>query len=371
MPGQKLPEVDHFVPVEPSKEPIEFVELKVLDFSKYNDGPEARKQLAEEVRQAMTTQGFFTIINHGISQSEIERQVDIGHTIFKRTPPEEKESLKAPIVEKGSYFGFKPRGHWRLMTGKKDNIENFNVSRDMKQTPQPTAMKPFIPEIQKFIDFTHNDILFKIYRLFAIALEINDEDFFVKLHSYEKHDESWLRYMEYYDENPVNTANGEKTLWLGGHQDLSALSLLFSQPMSSLQVRDYDDDSKWKYVAHTPGAIIVNAGEIVKWWTGDYFKAAIHRVIEPPKDQRGHDRSSVFYFAVPNDDVVINTLLEESPVLRAAGVERAHRPEDAPTSKEWVNARVKMTGQKAAFAGESSGGSVVEKVGKVTTTWFR
>jgi isopenicillin N synthase-like dioxygenase len=125
---QTLPEVDHFVPVAPSKEAIDFVDLKVLDFSKYDVGPEERKQLAEQVRQAMTTQGFFTIINHGISQSEIERQVDIGHTIFKRTSAEEKELTRAPIVEKGSYFGFKLRGHWRLTGGKKDNIENFNVS---------------------------------------------------------------------------------------------------------------------------------------------------------------------------------------------------------------------------------------------------
>lgn len=60
MPSQTLPEVDHFVPVEPSKEPIDFVDLKVVDFSRYDDGSEARKQLAEEVRQAMITQGFFT-----------------------------------------------------------------------------------------------------------------------------------------------------------------------------------------------------------------------------------------------------------------------------------------------------------------------
>lgn len=105
-------------------------------------------------------------------------------------------------------------------------------------------------------------------------------------------------------------------------------------------------------------------------WTGDYFKAAIHRVVEPPPDQMGHDRSSVFYFTVPNDDVVINTLLDTSPVLREAGVRMAHAPEDAPTSKEWCNARVKVTGQtKQAHGGEGS--SVVEKVGKVTTTWFR
>ena len=127
MPTYTLPETDHFVPVQASKEPIDFVALKSIDFAQYEKGRDARQQLAEEVRQAMTTQGFFVIVNHGISEQEIERQVDIGHTIFKRTSPQEKERLKAPIVEKGSYFGFKPRGHWRTGGGKRDNIENFNV----------------------------------------------------------------------------------------------------------------------------------------------------------------------------------------------------------------------------------------------------
>ena len=68
-------------------------------------------------------------------------------------------------------------------------------------------------------------------------------------------------------------------------------------------------------------------------------------------DQRGHDRSSVFYFCVPNDNIVIDTLLDKSPVLREARVEMAHKPEDFPTSKEWSNGRIKITGRNAVFDG--------------------
>jgi hypothetical protein len=35
------PEVDHFVPVEPSKEPIDFVSLRIVGLSRYDEGPEA------------------------------------------------------------------------------------------------------------------------------------------------------------------------------------------------------------------------------------------------------------------------------------------------------------------------------------------
>ena len=365
-----LPEVDHFVPVEPSQERIDFAKLRTVDLSTFYDGPDARKMLAEELRLAMTTQGFFTLINHGLTEEEITRQVDIGHTILGRTSDEEKQKLKAPMIEEGSYHGFKPKGHWRNKGNVRDKVENFNVYRDFTLREQPMAMEPYKPEIQKFIDFTHKEILFKILRLFAIALEI-EEFFFVNLHNYDIHDETWLRYMEYYDSYTEEEKKVTEGLWLGGHQDFTSISILFSQPMSSLQVRQFGTD-EWKYVRHVPGAIIVNAGETMLWWTGDYFKAAIHRVVQPPVDQCGHDRSSVFYFCVPNDDVVINTLLEESPVLRKAGVKIAHEPQNAPTSKAWSNGRIKITGRNAVWENKKNGEiAVTEKVGNVTTKWFR
>lgn len=367
--AKSLPELDHFTPVGPSKEPLDFADLEILDLSRYDDGPEARRELADRVDQAMSTYGFFVITNHGITEEEIVRQVDIGHTILSRTPADEKQQLKADMLGKGEYPGFKPRGHWKA-GNKPDQIENFNVNRDMTLHTQPKALEPYRLEIQSFIETVHKDILYKVLRLFALALQISDEDFFVKLHDYNKHDESWFRWMEYYDENSSKEDNDN--LWLGGHQDLSALSLLFSQPMSTLQVRNYEDAAEWKYIPHIPGSIIVNAGEPMMWWTGDYFKAAVHRVVQPPRDQRGHDRSSAFYFVVPNDDVVINTLVDESPVLRKAGVKKWFKDEDAPTSKEWVNNRVKVTGQKALFQdGDDKLNKVEQKIGTVTTTWFK
>jgi isopenicillin N synthase-like dioxygenase len=365
--SKSLPEVDHFVPVQPTKHELDYADLDTLDFSRYDEGPEARKELAAQLHQAMTTHGFFVVVNHGLSEEQITRQVDIGHTILKRTPPEEKIRLKADILGKGEYPGFKPRGHWKA-GDKPDRIENFNVNRNMNLHEQPAALEPYRQEIQDVVDLIHKDILYKVLRLFAIALEIEDEEFFVKLFSYENHDESWARWMQYYDDGD----QGGQSLWLGGHQDLSALSLLFSQPMASLQVRDYEDDAQWRYVRHIPGAIIVNAGEPMKWWTGDHFKAAVHRVVQPPADQRGHDRSGFFYFTVPNDNVVINTLLEESPVLRRAGVQKWFKEGEAPTSKEWCNNRIRVTGQKALFQNKNADqNKEVEKIGTVETTWYR
>lgn len=150
-----LPPLEHFVPVAPTKESVSFVNLQTIDLARYEDGPEARCKLAEEIRVAMTTQGFFTLINHGLDEETISRQVDLGHHIFKHTPLEEKQKLQAPIIEEGSYHGFKLRGHWGAGNGVRDKVENFNVHRDMTLREQPSTMLPYQDEVQKFIDFTH------------------------------------------------------------------------------------------------------------------------------------------------------------------------------------------------------------------------
>lgn len=137
--SKALPEVEHFVPAQPSKLVKDFVKLRTVDLGRYDDGAEARKELAEEVRLAMTTQGFFILINHGLSEDDITRQVDIGHTIMARTPQEEKYRLKAKMVEEGSYHGFKPRGHWIAKGNVRDKVENFNVYRDMTLREQPSV----------------------------------------------------------------------------------------------------------------------------------------------------------------------------------------------------------------------------------------
>lgn len=72
--------------------------------------------------------------------------------------------------------------------------------------------------------------------------------------------------------------------------------------------------------------------------SGGFYKAAIHRVIQPPGDQRGCSRLGVFYFANTDDDVPL-VPYAESPVLQRTGIVRKCADEDAPTMGEWMRAR--------------------------------
>lgn len=188
------------------------------------------------------------------------------------------------------------------------------------------------------------------------------------MHKFDVHDESWFRYMKYYDEFTESEKKVTKDVWLGGHADFGSLTLLFSQPMASLQVRR-ESDQKWQYVKHVPGAMIVNAGQFMSWFTGDFFKAAIHRVNAPPSDQRPYERCGVFYFVVPNDEVVVRTQMQ-SPVLQRAGIQP--REEDqCTTSKIYSQARIANVGKTTvSMGGHEEGKHQVEEIAGIKTKWY-
>ena len=77
--------------------------------------------------------------------------------------------------------------------------------------------------------------------------------------------------------------------------------------------------------------------------SGGFYKGTIHRVVQPPPDQRGHTRLGVFYFTIPSDDVKL-VPLARSPVLQRVGITRKCADEDAPTAREWRVARTKAYG---------------------------
>ncbi|CAK7222010.1 hypothetical protein SBRCBS47491_004722 [Sporothrix bragantina] len=353
MPSLIKPTPEHFTPVQETKEDLPFADLVKIDLSTYEDGPEARKKLAQDLNQAMRTQGFFYVINHGISEQEIERQIDIGYTVLTTTPLEEKRSLEGQMKKDGSYQGFKLRNYWTIDQGVKDQIEQYNWNRDLSQRTHPSTFEPYREETDALCRYVHTVVLYRLLTLFAISLDL-PEDFFVNKHRYEVKDDSWFRYMMYFHDHNEEDMQKTQGVWLKGHCDFGSITMLFSQPMASLQLMDHHTKT-WRWVKHVPGSMVINAGEMMEWWTGGYYKATIHRVCRPPADQRNQDRCGLFYFVVPNNDEKINTLLEESSVLRAAGVERRFEPGSEPTSEMYRRARISAYGVSDIFKAKGTG----------------
>lgn len=76
-----------------------------------------------------------------------------------------------------------------------------------------------MPEIKVFQRALHENVVLPLLRLFAIILQLPDEDYLVKQHTFDKKSEDHFRYMLYYPrtEEEYKAANYGRE---GGHTDL-------------------------------------------------------------------------------------------------------------------------------------------------------
>ena len=176
-------------------------------------------------------------------------------------------------------------------------ISTFSWSRSLTITRQcqlTCFIDVSIDEIEAFSRKCHDVVIVKLLRLFAIMLELPDEDQLVKDHEYDVKGEDHLRYMHYKARNPEENAKvGE--LYSAGHTDLGSVTLLFRQPVAALQILNSKDE--WKWVKPQDETITVNICDALSAMTGGYLKSSVHRVHSPPDDQAHINRLGVLYFA--------------------------------------------------------------------------
>ncbi|PIL28629.1 hypothetical protein GSI_08671 [Ganoderma sinense ZZ0214-1] len=328
MPAQTIPAVAHYECAPETKEDIEYAAVPIIDFTNAHT-PEGRGELAPQVRDAMRTHGFMCLVNHGVTQAQNDRMTDIADVPFSSVPAGEQAQFASRTKELGELQGYKPRGSWHLDNGVRDQIQHYMVVHPVFEQQHPKALHPFLPEIHAFMEHNQFNIIYPILRMLALGLELPEETF-VDLHPFEAKGTTL-------HEEEAKTKN----VWMKGHTDTGSITLLWSQPVVALQIMS--PDGKWRYVRHVPNSIIVNAGDTMEMLSGGFYKATIHRVVQPPRDQRGHTRLSHFYFAYADADVRLVPCAESS-VLQRVGITRKCRDEDAPTMRTYRTMRASMYG---------------------------
>jgi isopenicillin N synthase-like dioxygenase len=88
------------------------------------------------------------------------------------------------------------------------------------------------------------------------------------------------------------TAPAEGYLGVNHHTDAGALTLLLQADEPGLEVFK---DGAWHLVEPTPGALVINIGDIVQVWSNDRYHAALHRVTA----SASRDRYSAPFFLNP------------------------------------------------------------------------
>jgi len=149
--------------------------------------------------------------------------------------------------------------------------------------------------------------------------------------------------MKYYPrskEEEIKTKN----VWLKGHTDFGTITILYSQPVSGLQI--FTKEGTWKWVKHVENSIVINAGDALEFLSGGFYRPTIHRVVQPPPDQQTYTRLGLFYFCMTDDDVKLAPL-RDSPVLRRLGKRFNNRVavDVPPTMEAYRKGRTAAYGQ--------------------------
>merc|ERR1711879_656655 len=129
------------------------------------------------------------------------------------------------------------------------------------------------------------------------------------------------------------TATRDPDVWrFHPHTDLGLITLVFQRPgESGLECADLcSGQGGWLKVEPAPGAIIVNIGDMLEYWSDRRLRSNLHRVVAPPV-QEGHlqaPRYSIALHVASDRDTVIET--ETGKPITAAEFVKPGLPERFP-----------------------------------------
>ena len=296
-----------------------FAQIPVISLADWRDGSADRAQFAADLVRAAHEVGFLTLVDHGIDESFIERYFAALRDFFALP-----EDVKALIDKRQSpHFRGWERVGAELTSNRVDYREQLDVSTENPAYPidalpaylrldGPNQWLPeeALPGFHGLVDefMTRLGALAdELMGILALGLDLPQETFrtvfgerplsFAKLISYPP------------------TPPGEAGV--NGHHDAGFLTLLLQHGVGGLQV--LSPDGAWIDVPPTPGAFVVNLGEMLQSMTGNYLIATTHRVIAPTQ------RYSSAYFHGPDLRASLEPLELDDRFVAAVAASPRHR----------------------------------------------
>lgn len=247
--------------------------IPVVDISALGSGdPAAEAAAVAHLRDAASQVGFLHVTGHGIAPAVIERLQAAAKRFFALPV---KRKMASYIGDSVNHRGYVPQGEENFLEGK-DRKEAFDLALDLPAERFP-ADHPMLgpnrwPELPGF----REDVMAYYAAVFAVgqrllrglALALGQEadalDHLVVAPP------SQLRLIHYPHQADTEDAPG-----IGAHTDYECFTLLLASA-PGLEVMNQAGD--WVGVTPLPGALIVNIGDMMEFWSNGRFVATSHRV---------------------------------------------------------------------------------------------
>ncbi|KAG4414427.1 hypothetical protein IFR04_012442 [Cadophora malorum] len=343
LPGK--PTVPEWIPPPVTKETHNFATLKSIDLSLMDsEDPAVVQNLVDQVKTAIRDDGFLFLENYGVSLEQLHRQFALAQYLYHNISEEEKSRLLFD-PETGRWSGYKHPYGFKKTRAIPDGIEQFNWYKDDWEdiNRTPNCLRPFIDEIEAFCNYLTGSVNRRLLTLFSRVLELPDDYLWDNVQSHGgPTGEGYFRHALF---RPVqkSTEEASKGLRMHGHTDFGLTTLLFSVPISCLQI--WGRDEQWYYVPYKPGALVINIGDTLEIVSGGHFKATRHRVFKPPVDQLQEERLSLVLFNSSVGDLSMapaasSPLIQREGCIEEQGVykeyaKRMSAGQPVPTNRQW------------------------------------
>lgn len=278
-------------------------------------------EVTKELIHAAETDGFFTIINHGLSPEDIESMFQTSESFFSL--PDETKAL-VPFTTKNA--GWEKNAQVRPSTGVADQKESYQMQYgdNMEGLWLPEEKLPGFKEKCDVFRKACQGISEKLMLCFARGLGFED-DYFIKAHDIARRDcQTVLRLLHYFEVDKSSPVP-ENYYRAGAHTDWDLITLLFQRSgQSGLEicpgrevVTGFGIGDVWTKVDPAPGEIVCNIGDLLMSWSDDRFKSTFHRVKTPtdPETDYFGPRYSIAYFNQPCMDCKIQGPLKKYPMI--------------------------------------------------------
>ena len=274
-------------------------EISMLDIKNQDE------KTIHELSLALTSHGFFTITDHGISDEILSESYKLSKDFFDLD-----ENIKNTYAhpEKAGARGYTPFGKETAVGETTPDLKEFwhHGPQVDESFDSRIASNINVKEVQAFND--QCDLLFNqlnnlgIEVLRAIALILNlDSKFF---DDWALKGNSILRLIHY---PPVS--NSSNTLRARAHGDINLITLLVGAEESGLEVLSPDGD--WIPIVAKSKSIVCNIGDMMELVTRSQLKSTTHRVVDH-NTKTSKSRYSMPFFLHPSPEIDLCSIVDDS-----------------------------------------------------------
>ncbi|GAA3729930.1 2-oxoglutarate and iron-dependent oxygenase domain-containing protein [Leifsonia bigeumensis] len=287
--------------------------------------------VGREFDETLREVGFFQIVDHGVPDEVADRCWEVTRSFFD-LPLEEKLSVER---QEGGLYGYFPMLTESLAQSLDamapgDLKESFNMGpgvvaghKPADETEAslfsanrwPAALPEFKPVWEAYYA-AMSTLANRLMTMFAHGLDLPADFFADKI----DRSPSALRAINY-PEQSAPPEDGQ--LRAGAHTDYGTLTILRQElGRAGLQVRD-DHSDAWVDIPPTPGALVINIGDLMARWTNDRWTSTLHRVVNPDAGSAvSTRRQSMPFFHNANYSALVECL----PSSLAAGETPKYEP---------------------------------------------